>query len=111
MLFAEILILIALIWAAAFYQTPAKIWTPVIAIALLLMTFWGGFYWPVMAVFWIIFLIPAILFNVAWIRTRFITPALLKYFQKNLPSISPTEREVLEAGDVMVGARTFLRTP
>lgn len=111
MSFIEIMILIAVIWVMAFFQVSPRIWAPLIAIILLLLTFWGAFASPVLAIFWLIFLVPAILFNAPWLRTHFISPALLKYFQKNLPTISRTEREVLEAGDVWWEKELFCGRP
>ncbi len=107
----EIIALIAITWALAFFRASPKVWTPLLAIALVLITLGGSFFWPILAMIWIIFLIPAIFCNITALRKLLITPHVLKYFQKNLPPISPTEREVLESGGVWWEQELFCGRP
>jgi acyl-CoA dehydrogenase len=52
-----------------------------------------------------------VVFNLTFLRRRYITPHLLSYFHKNLPPISATEREVLEAGGVWWEQELFCGRP
>ncbi len=107
----EAIILIALAWGLAFYRVPTKIWTIVLGLYLIVLTLLPGFVWPVLIALWILFLLAAVIFNFPSVRLKFFIPRILKVFRSLLPSMSDTEREALEAGDVWWEGELFRGQP
>ncbi len=111
MLFIELIAFIALAWGLAFFETPAKFWTPILAVVLLALTFFSLMPIIVAIILWVIFLAVATLANISSIRQKLLTAKILNYFQKSLPPISATEHEAIEAGDTWWETELFRGNP
>ncbi len=109
--FIEFLILFAFTFSLTFYRTSRYVWTPVMAVVLIIFTTYGHVSWYALTLFWILYILPAILFNIPLIRHEMLAHPLLRYFQKTLPQMSDTEREALEAGDVWWEGELFCGKP
>lgn len=102
---------IALIWALAYFCSPAWLWTVAAAAGLLALTFSGSALPLVVTLAWIIFGIVAILLNPSPIRRMLLGKPLLELFRKILPQMSPTEKEALDAGTVWWDGDLFSGKP
>lgn len=106
-----VLVVLGLVWTAAFYQFAVIVWTTVIGIALVVLTACG--YLPVipLIIFWLVYLLAAAFSNLHELRQRYIMKPALKHLQKQLPTISPTERAAIDAGDTWWEKELFCGRP
>ncbi|MGD8379337.1 MAG: acyl-CoA dehydrogenase [Gammaproteobacteria bacterium] len=98
------LIVIAGVWALAYFRTALWIWTAAIAAFLL------GFGWltgDIPWISWIIFVPVAAVLNVVPVRRMLVTDRLFGWFRKVLPPLSQTERIALDAGSTWWDADLF----
>lgn len=95
----SILVVLAIIFAAAFFQFSIIVWTISIGVGLLFLTAFGHFPTLPLVIFWLLYLLAAGFANLHQIRQRYIVAPALKTLQKKLPPISDTEREAIEAGN------------
>ncbi len=113
-LLIELLLLILLIGAVSYLIYRNLSIAPLfaaIAAALVLYSFLSSIPWIVNAIFWLGFIIAAIVAFVPSLRKQFISTRLLKIFRSLLPPISDTEREALEAGTTWWEAELFSGNP
>ncbi len=96
----EIVILLSVVFGLAFVQASIKVWTATIAIILSIMTIFGHLHAFILLICWVLFLAAALFANLKSQRIRYFIKPLAKKLQKNMPAISSTEREAIEAGDV-----------
>jgi acyl-CoA dehydrogenase len=95
----SILVMLGLVLAVGILQLSIIVWTITIGVALLLLTVTGSLAIIPAIIFWIIYLAAAGFSNFPkWRQQRIVLPAL-KTLQKQMPTISSTEREAIEAGD------------
>lgn len=104
---AEFIALLSVITVFAVFRLSKLMWTLLIAFFLLFFSFYSQIPAPVLAVFWLIFLPVAVIFNIPVLRINVISKPLLSYVQKVLPPMSKTERIALEAGDVCLDGDIF----
>ena len=95
----------------AYHRASLIIWTLATAILLVLMTCLGEVSTCCLVFWWILFLIPAVFWNVLPLRRRFISRFILKFYKKVMPSMSRTEREALAAGTVTWEGDLFRGAP
>lgn len=108
---AVVLGLIALYWTLLYRGVGLTGFTLVTA-AVLLGLYAGGAYGNVgLTVAAVLFLPPAILFNLTPLRRAVVTRPIYKLFRKILPEMNRTEREALEAGQVWWEAEMFRGRP
>jgi len=100
MILLEIIAFVAIVWGLAFFNMPAKIWTPAVGLSLIILSILPGMPWLFLTVCWLLFIVAGLIFNISSLRQKFLTSKVLRYFQKVLPPISTTERDAIEAGDV-----------
>lgn len=107
----SILVVLGLAWTAAFFQLSAIIWTILIGVVLLVMTVMG--FLPIVAliIFWLVYLAVASFANLSTWRQRYIVTPALKRLQKQMPTISATERVAIEAGDTWWEKELFCGAP
>ncbi len=79
-------------------------------LALLAYTVFGNWWWPWLIVLWALFGIMVVP-NLVELRREKITRPLLDIYRKMLPSMSDTEREALEAGNVWWDGELFSGMP
>jgi acyl-CoA dehydrogenase len=111
MLLIKSLFLLAIILVLGFFRTPAKIWTAIIAIILILFSALSVFPLTLLVIFWTLFIITAAFFNFSSIRFATLMPWIIKRFRRLLPPISKSEQAVLDAGDVWWEGDLFCGTP
>ncbi len=106
--FVFTLIVIALLWALAYFAAPLWAWT--VAIGLMLLAD-GWLCHTAPTVGWLVFAILAALLNVYPLRRVLVTNHLLTWFRKVLPPISETERIAIDAGNTWWDADLFTGRP
>ena len=102
------LIVVAVLWALAYFAAPLWAWTVAAAVMLLAD---GWLYHAAPTVGWIVFAVLAVLLNVHPLRRMLITDHLLGWFRKVLPPISETERIAIDAGNTWWDADLFTGRP
>src|SRR5579862_3311412 len=106
-----LLIGLSLIFSAAIYRFPAVIWTAYIGIGWLLLSVFGFLSTSVIFIFWICFLLVAGFVHLSQYRQTYLLKPSLKKLQQQIPTISDTEREALEAGHTWWEKELFSGTP
>jgi len=96
----NIAILLFLIIGLTYVNAAVWVWTTGISLALLLLTFFGKLSLLVLIPCWLIFLAIAAFANLKKQRVQYFTRPLVKKLQKTMPTISTTEKEAIDAGDV-----------
>ncbi len=106
-----LLLTVLAIWSLAYFRAKLPLWTVVLAVLLVLVTFTGGLARGYLWLIWPIFLAAAVVLNVPALRIRFFSKPLFSLFREMLPPISRTEREALEAGTVWWDGELFSGKP
>lgn len=104
-------IFLIIVLALLYWQAPLRIWLPVTAVSLILLSNFDHVSLMGQLLIWLIYLAVILFFVVPPIRCRFITKPILNYVRKVLPSMSVTEREALEAGDTWWESDLFRGRP
>jgi acyl-CoA dehydrogenase len=106
------MLLISVLLGLAYYQTPRWIWVPTVALSLLMLSLGGpaSLKWCWLPA-WIIFIPLATIVCFSPLRVKFFTSKAFAFFRKVLPSMSRTEREALDAGDVWWDGELFCGRP
>ena len=102
------LIVVAVLWALAYFAAPLWAWTAAVGLALLAD---GWLCHSAPTVGWIIFAVLAVLLNTRPLRRMLVTDHLLNWFRKVLPPISETERIAIDAGNTWWDADLFTGRP
>ena len=104
-------LVVAVIWALAYFCAPALMWTLIAAAGLLALGFSGWAPPVVLTLACIIFAILAVLLNPGPLRRAVLGKPLLELFRKILPQMSSTEKEALDAGTVWWDGDLFSGKP
>lgn len=106
-----VLALLSLVSIAALFRLSAITWTIMLGIAMALVTFLVLL--PVRGIifFWICFAAAAAFANLHEERRRYITGPLLARIKKQLPAISKTEQEAIDAGNTWWEKELFCGSP
>jgi acyl-CoA dehydrogenase len=107
----SVLVLVGLIWTAAFFQLSIIVWTASIGAVLLIITLLGFLPAVALIIIWFGYLVAASFANLHPLRQRYIVRPALKRLQKQMPSISKTEREAIEAGNTWWEKELFCGRP
>lgn len=107
----SILVMIALVLIAAFYRFSIKTWTACIGGALVVLTLFSHASWWLLLIFWVPFILIAAIANFAHYRQRYLLVPALQRLKTQLPTISRTEREAIEAGNVWWEKELFSGEP
>src|SRR5579863_2698031 len=102
------LVLIAVLWALAYFAAPLWLWTAAAGLSLLAN---GWLHHSEQSAGWVVFLVIAIALNARPLRRLLITDHLLVWFRKVLPPISETERIAIDAGNTWWDADLFTGRP
>lgn len=100
MVVLNMLILFAVVITLAYISVPVIVWTSIVGIALILTTLFGTLHFFALFIFWVLFLTVAGFANLTQLRQKYFTKFIVQKVSKNLPTISETEREAIEAGNV-----------
>jgi acyl-CoA dehydrogenase len=107
----SIFLIIGLVFASAFFQLSIIAWTVVIGIPLILLSLFGFLSLIPLVVIWILFLAAALFSNLTEWRRRYIVAPALKFLKKQLPTISKTEQEAIDAGNTWWEKELFCGRP
>ncbi len=107
----SVLVVLGLVWTAAFYRLAVIVWSVLIGTALIVITVFSHLTLILLIPFWLIFLAAAGFANLHTLRQRYIVKPALKILQKQMPTISPTERAAIEAGDTWWEKELFCGRP
>lgn len=107
----SVLVVMGVVWIAAFYRLSAIIWTVLLGVTLLIIT--GNGYLSVIPLIlvWLIYLAVAAFANLHELRIRYIVKPALQILKAKLPTISATERVAIEAGDTWWEKELFCGRP
>ena len=108
---ASFIIIVGLVFTAAFFQFSILVWTLLIGITLLIFTFILPTFPILLFAYWLFFLPIALFANLHQFRQRYIVLPALKHLRKQMPAISQTEREALNAGNVWWEKELFSGAP
>jgi acyl-CoA dehydrogenase len=100
MAIVDVLILFLTVTGLAYIQAPITLWTIAIGLVLLLLTVFGSLGFIFLTLSWIIFLGAALFANLKELRKKHFMRSFVQKLQQRMPTISETEREALEAGNV-----------
>ncbi len=107
----SILIIVGLVLTATFYRFAIKTWTICIGVALILLTLFSHTAWWLLFILWVPFLLIAGIANFPAYRQRYLLVPALKRLKTQLPTISRTERDAIEAGNVWWEKELFSGEP
>jgi len=96
----NVAILLIVVLASAYFCVSVYIWSLAIGFVLLATTLWGTINIWFLCLCWILYLFAILFANVKSFRQNYFTRPLMRLLQKKMPSISDTEREAIEAGNV-----------
>ncbi len=107
----DVLVFIFAVLGLAYLQAPAILWTLVMGLVLFSLSIFGNLGFIALSILWIGFLAVAAFANLAQLRKKHITPFIINRIQRNMPTISDTEREAIEAGNVWWEKDLFCGNP
>ena len=110
-LLLAILAVSAVVWALAYFRARLVIWTFLFILILGTVTYLSAPSYVPWLVIWPLFLVTALILNIAKLRILLITNPLSILFRRMLPPISRTEKEALEAGTVWWDGEIFSGRP
>ena len=97
--------------ALAYHHATSKLWTLTLSISALTLTFWvsAGFWFTTLV--WILVLLVLIPLNMPELRRNYVTSKIYCLFKSQLPSMSQTEQEALDAGTIWWEEDLFSGSP
>lgn len=105
-----LIVVIGLVWGAAYYRLPILAWTSLFAGSLVLLQILGVVCWSAL-ILWPLLLAVAVPLNFPNLRRTYFTEKLFHWFRQVLPGMSVTEKEAIEAGDVWWEKELFQGRP
>ncbi len=107
----NLLIVVAVVWALAYWGGGAVAWASALFVGLLWLTVAASLSAWLLVPLWLVGGLLVVALGVPAVRSRWITGPLLKQFRRVMPPMSDTEREALEAGTVWWDAQLFSGRP
>src|SRR3990167_1459754 len=105
------LVMLGLVLTSAIFQLRALTWTGLLGAYLVVLTVSGYSSAALLVIFWIFYLAAAAFANLTVLRRRYLVGSLLPLLKKQMPVISNTEREALEAGNTWWEKELFCGRP
>lgn len=109
MMWISWLLLVTLI--SAYFRLPLLVWSIILGAGLAFLQIYADVSFVENALLWLIFAAVVIPLNVKKIRRNLFSKAVYKAMKKIMPTISQTEQEALDAGDVWWEAELFSGKP
>lgn len=106
-----LLLILALLWALAYFRAPLAAATGAVAVFLVVWTAWSGAGVIPIILAWLLSLAVFVPLNTVSLRRRWISDRVLPWFRRIMPAVSQTEREALEAGTVWWEGELFSGRP
>jgi len=107
----SIIALFILMWIMAYFRLPAKVWSSILVVVVILMCWTSLIASEYVIPICIILIPPIILLNIAPLRCRWVTKSLLSFYERSLPHISQTEKAAINAGDTAWEKEIFCGDP
>lgn len=111
MAIVHLILLLAVVFSLIYIRAPILVWTLIIALVLLALAFLAKASLFLLIPATLLFLMAAIFANVKPLRLRFFTQPLVNQLTETMPTISKTEREAIESGDVWWEKELFCGQP
>ncbi len=107
----NVLVLLATAFGLIYFNVRTIVWTLIMGVVLLAVSLFGKP--PLLLLFfsWMLYLVVAGFANLTQFRIKHFTKPLVKTLRKQLPPISETEREAIEAGSVFWEKEMFCGRP
>ncbi len=96
---------------AVYFRISLILWSVLVALGLAAMHYIPGIGTAMLSLLWVIYAAVVIPLNVQVLRKNFISNPLFKGMAKTMPTISQTEQEALDAGDVWWEGELFSGKP
>jgi len=109
MMWTGLLILILLV--SAYLRLPLIVWSLLLAVGLINIHLYTDLEPPTIYLLWLIFAAIVLPLNIKIIRRNVFSRAVYRVMKKIMPTISQTEQEALDAGDVWWEAQLFSGKP
>lgn len=107
----DVLILLVTVLGFMYLQAPTILWTTTLGLILVLITLLGSLGAVALVICWCLFLPIAAVSLFKKMRRRYITGYFISALKQHIPSISNTEREAIEAGNVWWEKELFCGKP
>ncbi len=111
MVFWNVIFLLVIVIGLVFLQAPILLWTVIIGLALILTTIFGSLSYPILIFSWLFFLLATSFVCFKTLRQRYFTQRVINFLATRMPTISKTEQEAIEAGDVFWEKELFCGRP
>lgn len=105
-----LIVVLGLIWGAAYYRLPILAWTTLFAGSLILFQLIGFVEYSAL-ILWPLLLLVALPLNLTAFRKKYFSEKMFQWFRSVLPGMSDTEKEAIEAGDVWWEKELFQGRP
>ena len=96
----ELVAFLAITGVLAAFRVKTLVWTVTLAVVLVVLTALHDLSAFILVPLWFIYLASALFANLHAYRRQHIIQPLIKTLQRRMPTISDTEREAIEAGNV-----------
>lgn len=107
----SVFVLLSLVSVSALYRLSAWTWTILIGVSLLIISIYSGLPIRGLIFFWLCYLGAAGFAHMKQQRQGLVTGPLLQRIKKQLPTISPTEQEAIDAGNTWWEKELFCGQP
>jgi acyl-CoA dehydrogenase len=107
----DVAILLAATVMLAYFCASVWLWTIVFGITLIVVSCYGSLGYLSLFLIWLVYIAAVLFANLHTLRLRYFTHPLIKRLQKAMPTISETEREAIESGDVWWEKELFCGRP
>ena len=106
-----IALLLSITLISAYFRLPLLVWSILLGAGLALLQIYANVSFAQNALLWALFAAIVIPLNIKKIRRNLFSKAVYKAMKKVMPTISQTEQEALDAGDVWWEAELFSGKP
>lgn len=103
--------ILGVIGVLAYQRASVPVWSIAGVVGLIILSRFSHFHWFWLGILWILFLVPAVVLNIASLRYKLVTQPLFAFYKKVMPKMSSTEREALESGTVRFAGELFSGAP
>lgn len=95
----SIIVMLGAVWITAFFLLSSLVWTLFIGAVLLTLTLFLPVSVFLLCLYWLLFIAAVSVTHLRHLRQRYIVKPAVAKLKKQMPSISNTEREAIEAGN------------
>src|SRR6185437_6595291 len=107
----SVAILLLAVFGLMYVRVPVLIWTVVVGVVLVGLSITGYLNVGFLIICWILYIAVVLFTNLNQYRQRYFSKPLIEFLQKRMPSISESERDAIEAGNVWWEKELFCGRP